>query len=433
MNNLGQFFLNNLWGVLFWSLVGNAIFAFVLWLFRNVKSFPVFTIDKRYGSKSFLGLRIYKRLRWRTAEKSAINLANQIRQDEWSPDLIVGIGRGGAIYGAMLSYKLAKKDRRGKKKNIPLAILERQYRIENNQRKSKVVGDIECFLTDKEGNLIAPEKVLLVAGEGHTGDTMNMAKELVNKKYPEAETKSCVFYQELPLNSHFDYSGVTGKGFNSMPWQDEYTLRESYMDKCIIYIVRHCETKLNGEDRFVGSTDDEEAMLNKKGISQAKKLAEFFKDKNIIRIYSSPLKRCLQTANAIKGDSNLFIEVEDDLREMDYGKWEKMKREDIEKQYNQEYKDYIDKPNFTLPGSKESPGKVEKRIIRFLKTIAKFHESQKPNPTAIVVVTHKTVGRIMINYILKKQKMGKKHYRDIKMENGSVTTVLFDNDQFYIQ
>jgi broad specificity phosphatase PhoE len=118
---------------------------------------------------------------------------------------------------------------------------------------------------------------------------------------------------------------------------------------------------------------------------------------------------------------------------MDYGKWEKMKREDIEKQYNQEYKDYIDKPNFTLPGSKESPGKVEKRIIRFLKTIAKFHESQKPNPTAIVVVTHKTVGRIMINYILKKQKMGKKHYRDIKMENGSVTTVLFDNDQFYIQ
>ena len=75
---------------------------------------------------------------------------------------------------------------------------------------------------------------------------------------------------------------------------------------------------------------------------------------------------------------------------------------------------------------------MERRVKRFLKTLIGYHERQRPFSSSIVVVTHKTTGRIMINHILKECNKGMSHYREIPMDNASVTKVVFDDGCFNV-
>ena len=60
-----------------------------------------------------------------------------------------------------------------------------------------------------------------------------------------------------------------------------------------VYIVRHGETDLNRLYRFIGSTDH---PLNERGIAQVETLREPMSKFHLDRIYSSPLKRTMMTA-----------------------------------------------------------------------------------------------------------------------------------------
>lgn len=64
----------------------------------------------------------------------------------------------------------------------------------------------------------------------------------------------------------------------------------------MIYIVRHGETAWNHEKRTMGRIDIE---LNKQGILQALQAANKLKNIHFDVVFSSPLKRALQTAHII--------------------------------------------------------------------------------------------------------------------------------------
>jgi len=85
-----------------------------------------------------------------------------------------------------------------------------------------------------------------------------------------------------------------------------------------LYIVRHGNTFDKGDTvlRVGGLTD---LPLSKSGEIQAGKLAEAFANIQIEVCYSSPLKRTLQTAQAICNGHNLPIQNAEFLREIDYG------------------------------------------------------------------------------------------------------------------
>ncbi|WP_413381787.1 histidine phosphatase family protein [Alkalihalobacillus sp. 1P02AB] len=72
-----------------------------------------------------------------------------------------------------------------------------------------------------------------------------------------------------------------------------------------IYLVRHCSA--------IGQ--EPEAELTEAGVEQAKKLVNFFSDKNIDRVVSSPFKRALQTIEPFCEQEGKVIHVENDLRE----------------------------------------------------------------------------------------------------------------------
>ena len=65
----------------------------------------------------------------------------------------------------------------------------------------------------------------------------------------------------------------------------------------IAYFVRHGETDWNKQKRFQGRED---IPLNESGVRQARELGEsYFKDKKILAIFTSPLKRAVMTGEEI--------------------------------------------------------------------------------------------------------------------------------------
>ena len=86
----------------------------------------------------------------------------------------------------------------------------------------------------------------------------------------------------------------------------------------MIYFVRHGETEWNREGRFQGRED---IPLNDSGVAQAHRPAEFFKNRNISRIITSPLMRARETAGIIADAHVVPVDIIPDerLTERDLG------------------------------------------------------------------------------------------------------------------
>ncbi len=65
-----------------------------------------------------------------------------------------------------------------------------------------------------------------------------------------------------------------------------------------IILIRHGETQWNASETFRGRADID---LNETGICQSELLGKYLSAEKIDRIYSSPLKRAVKTAEAIAG------------------------------------------------------------------------------------------------------------------------------------
>lgn len=87
-----------------------------------------------------------------------------------------------------------------------------------------------------------------------------------------------------------------------------------------IVLVRHGETYWNQEHRIQGGGSDTE--LSEVGRKQANSLAQLLKGESIVAVYSSPLKRALDTAKAIARYHLVEVTVVPDLREIEAGEME---------------------------------------------------------------------------------------------------------------
>lgn len=97
-----------------------------------------------------------------------------------------------------------------------------------------------------------------------------------------------------------------------------------------LLIIRHGETDWNALQRLQGWSD---INLNETGKNQAERLNDYLQKEYLqrvykehglkpTRIYTSDLKRAIQTAHPLANDLSLAIQIEPDLRERNYGKLE---------------------------------------------------------------------------------------------------------------
>jgi probable phosphomutase (TIGR03848 family) len=86
-----------------------------------------------------------------------------------------------------------------------------------------------------------------------------------------------------------------------------------------LFLIRHGENDWVGTDRLAGRTPG--VHLNEKGKEQAAALAGLLQQQSIAAIYSSPLERCLETAQPLADTLEIPVVLEEGLVEVDYGEW----------------------------------------------------------------------------------------------------------------
>lgn len=147
-----------------------------------------------------------------------------------------------------------------------------------------------------------------------------------------------------------------------------------------LYVVRHGQTDYNVKKLFQGHMD---IPLNNVGIEQAKQIAKQFEDIKVDYIFSSPLKRAMQTAEYISRVVGVKIIPEDRLIERSFGNMEgKANRNDCNIEMMLDYDKNYDMENV------EPIQKLFKRIFDYLKELTyKFKDKN------IVIVTHGGVSQ----------------------------------------
>ena len=145
-----------------------------------------------------------------------------------------------------------------------------------------------------------------------------------------------------------------------------------------LLLVRHGETDWNRESRFQGHADP---PLNARGREQARALAETLAADSISAVYSSPLRRALETAEIVAQRLGVAVETVEGLREVDVGEWQGLTRDEIERRFPVAYARWLDHGRGWETG--ESYEEMGERVIAALAELASRHGDE-----TVLVVTH---------------------------------------------
>src|SRR5262249_9633892 len=151
---------------------------------------------------------------------------------------------------------------------------------------------------------------------------------------------------------------------------------------------RHGATTLAAEDRFAGSIDVE---LSDVGREQAAALSDRLAKDAIAAVYCSPMKRTTETASIVARVHALTVIPKDGLREIHDGRWEGLRRAEVEERYPQEYAAYEADPFTSAPQGGESGLSVMARALPVLREIVLEHDG-----TTVAVVSHKATIRLLV-------------------------------------
>jgi len=93
-----------------------------------------------------------------------------------------------------------------------------------------------------------------------------------------------------------------------------------------LVVVRHGQAEANVEQRYLGLRDD---PLTDLGVAQAEALGLALSDMPLAAVYSSPLRRALETAEHVARAQGLPVIPEGRLLEMSFGGWEGLTRAEL--------------------------------------------------------------------------------------------------------
>ncbi|EFV14851.1 bifunctional RNase H/acid phosphatase [Segniliparus rugosus] len=159
-----------------------------------------------------------------------------------------------------------------------------------------------------------------------------------------------------------------------------------------LLLVRHGETEASRVFRQCGRSD---LPLTEQGMAQARSLAaRLGAQRDIARIYASPLLRTVQTAAAV-GDALGLPVVEDErLIEMDFGEWEGLTGQEIQARDPGLRERWLAEPTTEAPGG-ESFAQVAARVDEFVRDVVERHPGEN-----IVLVSHVTPIKLALKSAL---------------------------------
>jgi broad specificity phosphatase PhoE len=182
--------------------------------------------------------------------------------------------------------------------------------------------------------------------------------------------------------------------------------------------VRHGQTHENVEDSLKSWLDD---PLDATGRKQSDEAAQFLQGLPIVRVYSSPLLRAVQTAET-------YCDLASILQDRALATWHVGRLAGISKEDSQDVIELFIENSSIAPPDGESVDAFEERLAEFFNRM--LPESEKHGPYAFY--THNTVITALSNMLQGKRAMSIGEFKSL-IDTGGVLGVFCDGDTYRLE
>ena len=155
-----------------------------------------------------------------------------------------------------------------------------------------------------------------------------------------------------------------------------------------LYAIRHGETAWSRERRFAGSRD---VPLVEEGLRQCEAVARALAGSFVEAVYASPLARARASAEVIAKPHRLAVQIEPAFREMAFGEWEGLTREEVAARFPEAYEQWRSAPHALRIKGAETLAQVAERVRRGVQELLAAHEGQ-----TVALVSHAIVARLIV-------------------------------------
>jgi probable phosphoglycerate mutase len=181
----------------------------------------------------------------------------------------------------------------------------------------------------------------------------------------------------------------------------------------IVLLIRHASNDVLKEQRLAGWMPG--VHINAEGQREADSLAQRLAHLQIHAIYSSPLERAMDTAQAVAACQKLDVQIREDIGEMRAGEWEGKKISEVNE--TEIFKKLQKSPvGVHLPGG-ESIDEVQTRMVAAVDAIVAAHPNQM-----VAIVSHADPLKAALAHYLA---MDLNQFQRIAISPASVSIVLF--------
>jgi broad specificity phosphatase PhoE len=155
-----------------------------------------------------------------------------------------------------------------------------------------------------------------------------------------------------------------------------------------LVVVRHGQTVWHAENRYAGSSD---VALTIHGREQAAQLAGWARTARLAAVWASPLSRARATAQACADVTDLPLQIDERLRELDFGAGEGLTSAEMGARFPDALGAFrADPVAHHLPDG-EDPVKAAARFTECLHDLAQQHPDGR-----VLVVAHTTAMRLAL-------------------------------------
>jgi len=161
----------------------------------------------------------------------------------------------------------------------------------------------------------------------------------------------------------------------------------------ILYFLRHGQTALSRDDVFCGSGLDPE--LTPEGVEMAHAFAKAYRETEWQAVYSSGLRRSITTAQPLCDVLEMELQVRAELNEIAYGRWEGLTKEQVSKEFRDDYTNWLADPARHAPTGGETAAVIAQRGLQVIEQIQKQFASGN-----VLIVSHKATIRIILCSLL---------------------------------
>ena len=164
-----------------------------------------------------------------------------------------------------------------------------------------------------------------------------------------------------------------------------------------ILLTRHGHTVRSEPEQYLGQ--HVEAPLSERGRHDAQALATRLAPVAIDRIITSPLGRSMETAEILAAGRTTEVERDSRLAELDYGAWEGLTIDEIERRFPGEYELYDYNPAIHKVGGGENGQQVAARLATLVDDLLAWWEAAGADRTCLLV-GHSSVNRVFLALVL---------------------------------